>query len=163
MSCDVKVRLTSEYEEATALFSAAVTELRRKIGISTKEHYEQLSRMANDARVKSEQARLRLSSTLRSTAAKGRPLSFCVEAACVSSRPDYSRKTPQRQGASEALRRRWPMTFQSRCRYIRTEMEGRWVEAFGLDDKAINFGGMGAVPYQSGFVALLCAARSRSV
>lgn len=60
MSCDVEVRLTSEYEDATALFFAAVTELRRKIGISTKEHCEQLGRMANDARVKSEKARLAL-------------------------------------------------------------------------------------------------------
>jgi len=60
MSCDVRVRLTSEYEEATALFSAAVTELRRKIGISTREDYGQLGRMANDVRVKSEQARLAL-------------------------------------------------------------------------------------------------------
>lgn len=60
MSCDAKVRLTSKYQEATASFSAAVTELQRKIGISTKEHYEELGRMANDARVKSEQARLAL-------------------------------------------------------------------------------------------------------
>jgi hypothetical protein len=60
MSCDRKVRLTSEYEAATALFFEAVTELRRKIGISTREDYEQLGRRANDARVKSEQARLAL-------------------------------------------------------------------------------------------------------
>ena len=52
MSCDVKVRLTFQYEEATALFSEAVTELRQKFGISTKEDYEQLGRTANEARVK---------------------------------------------------------------------------------------------------------------
>jgi hypothetical protein len=60
MDCEVKIRLTSQYEEATKLFSEAVTELRRKIGISTREDYEQLGRRANDARVKSEQARLAL-------------------------------------------------------------------------------------------------------
>jgi hypothetical protein len=60
MDCKVKIRLISQYEEATTLFSEAVTELRRKIGISTRENYEQLGRRANDARVKSEQARLAL-------------------------------------------------------------------------------------------------------
>jgi hypothetical protein len=60
MNCDVKLRLTFQYEAATVSFSEAVTELRRKIGITTKEEYEQLGRMANDARVKSEQARLAL-------------------------------------------------------------------------------------------------------
>lgn len=60
MDCEVKIRLTSKYEEATTLFSEAVSELRRKIGISTREDYEQLGRRANDARVKSEQARLAL-------------------------------------------------------------------------------------------------------
>jgi len=60
MDCKVKIRLISQYEEATTLFSEAVTELRRKIGISTREDYEQLGRRANDARVKSEQARLAL-------------------------------------------------------------------------------------------------------
>jgi hypothetical protein len=60
MSCEVKIRLTFEYETATTLFSEAVTELRRKIGISTRENYEQLGRRANEARVKSEQARLAL-------------------------------------------------------------------------------------------------------
>ena len=60
MDCEVKIRLTSQYEEATTLFSEAVTELRRKIGISTREDYEQLGRRTNDARVKSEQARLAL-------------------------------------------------------------------------------------------------------
>ena len=60
MSCDVKIRLTVQYEAATSLFSEAVTELRQKIGTSTKEDYEQLGRRANEARVKSEQARLAL-------------------------------------------------------------------------------------------------------
>ena len=60
MNCDEKTRLAMEYEDATTGFSHAVTELRRKIGISTRENYEQLGRRANDARVKSEQARLAL-------------------------------------------------------------------------------------------------------
>jgi len=60
MDCEVKIRLTSQYEEATTLFSEAVSELRRKIGISTREDYEQLGRRANNARVKSEQSRLAL-------------------------------------------------------------------------------------------------------
>jgi hypothetical protein len=60
MSCGVKIRLTSEYEAATSMFSEAVTELRRKMGTSTKEDYERFGRAANEARVKSEQARLAL-------------------------------------------------------------------------------------------------------
>jgi hypothetical protein len=60
MSCEIKLRLTTNYETATALFSQAVTELRRNIGISTKEEYDRLARAANDARGKSEQARLAL-------------------------------------------------------------------------------------------------------
>lgn len=58
MSCKVKARLASEYEEATAAFSEAVAELRRNIVTLTKEEYEQFGRRANDARVKSEQPRL---------------------------------------------------------------------------------------------------------
>jgi len=60
--CDVKVRLAAEYEAATALFSGAVTELQRRVGTSSKEEYDRLGRLANDARVKSEQARLALES-----------------------------------------------------------------------------------------------------
>jgi hypothetical protein len=60
MHCETKVRLTATYETATAVFSEAVTELRRNIGTSTKKEYDRLGRIANDARVKSEQARLAL-------------------------------------------------------------------------------------------------------
>jgi hypothetical protein len=60
MSCKIKVRLTTNYETATAQFSEAVTELRRNIGTSSKEEYDRLARAANDSRVKSEQARLAL-------------------------------------------------------------------------------------------------------
>lgn len=60
MSCAMKVQLASEHEAATALFSKAVAELRLNLGTSTKEEYEQLDRLANDARVKSKQALLAL-------------------------------------------------------------------------------------------------------
>lgn len=60
MTCNVKMQLAADYDAATAVFSEAVAELRRRIGTSTKEQYEQLGRRANDARVKSEQARLAL-------------------------------------------------------------------------------------------------------
>ena len=60
MSCEAKVRLASEYEAATTAFSKSVVELRQNIGTSTKEKYDQLVRIANNARLKSEQARLLL-------------------------------------------------------------------------------------------------------
>ena len=56
--CEEKVRLMSEYETATARFSAAVGKLRRKMGTVPKVEYERLDRAANEARVKSEHARL---------------------------------------------------------------------------------------------------------
>jgi hypothetical protein len=59
-TCEEKARLAAEYESATARFSAAVTELNQRIGISPREEYERLDRAANEARVKSEQARLAL-------------------------------------------------------------------------------------------------------
>lgn len=60
MNCEMKIKLTNNYETATSLFSEAVLELRRKIGTSSKEEYDRISRLANDARVKSERARLAL-------------------------------------------------------------------------------------------------------
>jgi hypothetical protein len=60
--CNVKVRLAAQYESATAVFSGAVTELRRKVGTSSTEEYDRLGRLADDARVKSERARLELES-----------------------------------------------------------------------------------------------------
>jgi len=60
MSCEEKRRLATEYEATTAKFSDAVTELRKKMGTSAKEEYQRLDRAANEARVKSEQARLAL-------------------------------------------------------------------------------------------------------
>jgi hypothetical protein len=60
MSCEEKARLATIYETATGKFSEAVTELRHKIGVSAKKEYERLERAANEARLKSEQARLAL-------------------------------------------------------------------------------------------------------
>lgn len=59
-SCKEKTRLATEYEIVTTKFSDAVAELRRKMGVSTREEYERLDCAANEARVKSEQARLAL-------------------------------------------------------------------------------------------------------
>jgi hypothetical protein len=60
MTCGEKARLAAEYESETSKFSAAVKELNQRIGISPREEYERLDRAANEARVKSEQARLAL-------------------------------------------------------------------------------------------------------
>ena len=60
MACDEKQRLGVEYDAATARFAAAVTELQRKMGTSPKSEFERLSRAADEARVRSEQARLAL-------------------------------------------------------------------------------------------------------
>jgi hypothetical protein len=60
MACDEKARLAAEYESATGKFAAAVKELNQRIGISPKGEYDRLDRAANEARVKSEQARLAL-------------------------------------------------------------------------------------------------------
>jgi hypothetical protein len=60
MNCDEKTRLATQFEDATAKFWSAVSELRRRIGTSPKGEYESLNRSATEARVKSEQARLAL-------------------------------------------------------------------------------------------------------
>jgi hypothetical protein len=56
--CGEKILLMSDYETATATFSAAVAGLRRNMGTVPRAEYERLDRAANEARVKSEQARL---------------------------------------------------------------------------------------------------------
>ena len=60
MICEEKTRLAAEYEVATGQFAVAVTEFHRRMGTSPKKEYERLNRAANDARLKSEQARLAL-------------------------------------------------------------------------------------------------------
>jgi hypothetical protein len=49
-----------EYDAATSKFSEAVRELHRRIGTSPKDEYARLERASNEARVRSEQARLAL-------------------------------------------------------------------------------------------------------
>jgi hypothetical protein len=58
--CVEKLRLAREYQMAASAFSAAVKELQQKIGTSPREEYARLDRVANDARVKCEYARLAL-------------------------------------------------------------------------------------------------------
>ena len=60
MSCEEKTRLTTGYEAATTKFCEAVTELNQKMGTSAKTEYDRLARVANELRLKSEQARLAL-------------------------------------------------------------------------------------------------------
>jgi hypothetical protein len=60
MICQEKARLAQEYQAATVKFSEAVGQLQRNIGTSTKAEYERLQRISDEARVKSEQARLAL-------------------------------------------------------------------------------------------------------
>ena len=60
MACEEKTRLVAEYGATTKKFAGAVTELQRRMGTSLRPEYELLSRASDDARVKSEQARLAL-------------------------------------------------------------------------------------------------------
>jgi hypothetical protein len=60
MTCEEKVRLAAAYKAVTSRFAAAVPDLYRKMGTSPKVEYQRLNRVADEARVKSEQARLAL-------------------------------------------------------------------------------------------------------
>jgi len=60
VSCEEKNRLAMEYDAAMSKFSEAVRELRRMMGTSPKEEYDRLDRASNEARMRSEQARLAL-------------------------------------------------------------------------------------------------------
>ena len=60
MVCVEKQRLAMEYDSETTKFAAAVSDLQQKMGTSPKSAYERLSRAADEARVKSERARLAL-------------------------------------------------------------------------------------------------------
>jgi hypothetical protein len=60
VNCEEKNRLLREYEAAAVAFSAAVIELRRRMGTSPKEEYKRLAQTSNEARVKSEGARMAL-------------------------------------------------------------------------------------------------------
>jgi hypothetical protein len=58
--CEQKRRLLAEYDSTTSAFSACVSDLNRQIGTSSRDAYEQLRRSVDEARVRSEQARLAL-------------------------------------------------------------------------------------------------------
>ncbi len=60
VSCEEKTRLVQEYQMATQGFANAVTELQRRMGTSAKEEYERLNRIADEARLKAEHARIAL-------------------------------------------------------------------------------------------------------
>jgi len=58
MACEEKRRLVAEYETAAKKFAEAVSLLRDKAGTSVKKEYDRLALASDDARIKSEQARL---------------------------------------------------------------------------------------------------------
>lgn len=58
MACEEMQRLVSEYELATREFAEAVSDLRQRTGTSAKKEYDRLSRVSDEARLKSEEARL---------------------------------------------------------------------------------------------------------
>ena len=60
--CEQKRRLLADYDAATAAFSGLVSTLNRQIGTSSRAAYEELRRSVDEARVRSEQARLALES-----------------------------------------------------------------------------------------------------
>jgi len=60
MSCEEKTRLLREYESAAARFSSAVTELNARTPISSAAEYQRMKEAAEEARLKSEHARLAL-------------------------------------------------------------------------------------------------------
>jgi methyl coenzyme M reductase gamma subunit len=60
VGCEEKNRLLREYDAATVSFSSAVSELRRRLGTSPKEEFKKLAQISDDARAKSEGARLAL-------------------------------------------------------------------------------------------------------
>jgi hypothetical protein len=60
MTCEGKIRLTTAYSSHTLAFAHAVTELHQKVSTHTKEEFTHLQRVADELRVKCEQARLAL-------------------------------------------------------------------------------------------------------
>lgn len=60
MKCAEKMRLATEYEQATARFAETVRDLQQRMGTSTKSEYELLRVASDEARVASENARLAL-------------------------------------------------------------------------------------------------------
>jgi hypothetical protein len=72
MSCDEK-NVWRPSTRPALLSSEAVTELRKKLGVSARDVYHQVDRAANETRVKSKQARPALNSTSRLLAGHSPP------------------------------------------------------------------------------------------
>ncbi len=60
IKCEEKNRLAALYEQATTKCSRTIAELRETMGTCTKEEYQRVEHRTNEARLKSEQARLSL-------------------------------------------------------------------------------------------------------
>jgi hypothetical protein len=60
VTCELKAQLVDEYHASTNAFAATVTALQQKMGTSPKAEYDRLQRATDEARLKSEQARLAL-------------------------------------------------------------------------------------------------------
>lgn len=60
MTCEERARLVQNYEAATGKFAEAVRQLQQNIGTSSRAQYERLQRISDEARLKSERARLAL-------------------------------------------------------------------------------------------------------
>jgi hypothetical protein len=60
MDCDVKARLLNDYRVTTEEFSNAVTRLQEMRGTSSLIEYQRLQGLTEEARLKSERARLAL-------------------------------------------------------------------------------------------------------
>jgi hypothetical protein len=56
--CEERSRLLQAYNDATREFSDRVSALNARIGVTPKHEYDLLERAAEDARLKSEQARI---------------------------------------------------------------------------------------------------------
>jgi hypothetical protein len=60
MNCEERARLARDYDVATTKFAEAVRQYHQNIGTSTQAEYGRFLRASDEARVKSEQARLAL-------------------------------------------------------------------------------------------------------
>jgi hypothetical protein len=60
MSCPEKIRLAAAYQARTTEFAEAVSELQRVIGTAPQARFQRLQLGSDEARLKSEQARLEL-------------------------------------------------------------------------------------------------------
>jgi hypothetical protein len=64
--CSERIRLLSEYHDAAKRYSAAVAEMKQRIGITSRDDYWKLLEAAEKARLLSNEARARLERHLAS-------------------------------------------------------------------------------------------------